>query len=135
MKKIISTIEPNILIKNSIDNLNFATDSVNEIYQSERRLDDIRNELRFIFHSFRYYKLSLYIMKVFRRIYLEQSLDDLKRNRFRHLVCRIPIVDEFVPNKEEIRKYALYDIADINEERLQYIFDNRYNLKDFMDGK
>ena len=87
--------------------------------------------IRQIFHSPLYNSFSKYVMNVFRELYLYNENKSNLNEEYNYLLNRKPIIDQFILSTDDIIRYSLYNIENIDMEKVSELFNNRYNLSSY----
>ena len=87
--------------------------------------------IRQIFHSPLYNSFSKYVMNVFRELYLYNENKSNLNEEYNYLLSRKPIIDQFILSTDDIIRYSLYNIENIDMEKVSELFNNRYNLSSY----
>lgn len=87
--------------------------------------------IRQIFHSPLYNSFSKYVMNVFRELYLYNENKSNLNKEYNYLLNRKPIIDQFILSTDDIVRYSLYNIENIDMDKVSELFNNRYNLSSY----
>ena len=87
--------------------------------------------IRQIFHSPLYNSFSKYVMNVFRELYLYNENKSNLNKEYNYLLNRKPIIDQFILSTDDIIRYSLYNIENIDMNKVFELYNNRYNLSSY----
>lgn len=87
--------------------------------------------IRQIFHSPLYNTFSKYVMNVFRELYLYNENKSNLNEEYNYLLSRKPIIDQFILSTDDIICYSLYNIENIDMNKVSELYNNRYNLSSY----
>lgn len=87
--------------------------------------------IRQIFHSPLYNSFSKYVMNVFRELYLYNENKSNLNKEYNYLLSRKPIIDQFILSTDDIIRYSLYNIKNIDMNKVSELYNNRYNLSSY----
>lgn len=119
MKKIIEYI--------NIDE-NFAD---TDIHEPIKISNEAEKTIRQIFHTPVYNSFSKYVMNVFRELYLYNENKSNLNKEYNYLLNRKPIIDQFILSVDDIIRYSLYDVENIDMSKVSELYNNRYNLSSY----
>lgn len=119
MKKIIEYV--------NIDE-NFADTDIHEPIKISNQAE---KTIREIFHTPLYNSFSKYVMNVFRELYLYNENRSNLNKEYNYLLYRKPIIDQFILSVDDIIRYSLYNVENIDMNKVSELYNNRYNLSSY----
>lgn len=102
-----------------------------DIHEPIKISNKAEKTIRQIFHSPLYNSFSKYVMNVFRELYLYNENKSNLNKEYNYLLNRKPIIDQFILSTDDIIRYSLYNIENIDMEKVSELFNNRYNLSSY----